>query len=324
MSEAKQDAVASTKTTVQPRSLVKKLAEVMATVGYVKKTGRNTFQNYDYATEADIIASVRQEMANRSLILIPDVIKTDWEVGPKQKVCTLTVEYTLEDGDSGEKRVFHVIGQGQDNQDKATYKAMTGATKYALMKLFLIPTGDDPEQDDDGTRPLPRQDAPKPEGKKTAPAQASAKTAKATPLPPEPSGRETEEAALKARRLRLWRNAEKAGATQESFRTWAAQCLGVAKPSTEITAEDCVKLEAELASGFKLVEEPPDSPKEEEMRLSPLVRLTSLAAKRGISLQAVLTKASALCGGKTGGWTHADVDKVEASLWAIPKRSDTK
>src|SRR5699024_6730814 len=36
---------------------------------------------------------------------------------------------------------------GQDAGDKAVYKAITGATKYALMKVFMIPTGDDPEQD---------------------------------------------------------------------------------------------------------------------------------------------------------------------------------
>src|SRR3954465_2301978 len=105
------------------RSLVRKLAEVMATVGYVKKTGTNTFQNYKYVTEADIIASVRAEMAARSLMLIPDVVKTDWEIsapnqrGVVNRTCTLMVEYTLADGDSGEERIFHVMGQGQDTQD---------------------------------------------------------------------------------------------------------------------------------------------------------------------------------------------------------------
>jgi hypothetical protein len=42
-----------------------------------------------------------------------------------------------------------MIGEGQDAGDKGPYKAMTGAQKYALMKTFMIPTGDDPEADED-------------------------------------------------------------------------------------------------------------------------------------------------------------------------------
>lgn len=134
-------------------SLIRKLAEVMGTVGHVPKSGRNTFHNYDYATEADIVAAVRTGMSERALMLIPNVQKTEWTVvdrakGGKDRLCTLTVRYTLHDGDSGETLEFDVVGEGQDAGDKATYKAFTGATKYALLKLFLIPTGDDPERDE--------------------------------------------------------------------------------------------------------------------------------------------------------------------------------
>ncbi|NTX57951.1 ERF family protein [Myxococcus sp. CA039A] len=145
----------SSTSTSQPGkpSLIRKLAEVMGTVGHVPKSGRNTFHNYDYATEADIVAAVRKGLSDRSLMLIPSVEKTEWSVverakGGKDRLCTLTVRYTLHDGDSGETLAFDVVGEGQDAGDKATYKAITGATKYALLKLFLIPTGDDPEQDE--------------------------------------------------------------------------------------------------------------------------------------------------------------------------------
>ena len=42
---------------------------------------------------------------------------------------------------------FQSIGTGADSGDKAPYKATTGAIKYALLTAFLIPTGDDPEND---------------------------------------------------------------------------------------------------------------------------------------------------------------------------------
>lgn len=145
-----------------PRTLVKKLAEVMALVDRVPKSGRNNFHNYDYATEADIASAVRQGMAERHLMLVPSVQKTDWEKVPSEKggkdqrLCTLTVEFRMMDGESGEAIAFTVIGQGQDSGDKATYKAMTGAEKYALLKLFLIPTGDDPEKDTQERKPQPQ------------------------------------------------------------------------------------------------------------------------------------------------------------------------
>ncbi|RKI34555.1 hypothetical protein D7Y27_33160 [Corallococcus sp. AB004] len=134
------------------RSLVRKLAEVMGEVERVPKSGRNDFHRYDYATEADIVSAVRKAMAARALMLIPSVVKTEWRdvernKGGKDRIATLTVRFTLTDGDSGEERSFEVLGEGQDQGDKATYKALTGAVKYALLKLFLIPTGDDPEDD---------------------------------------------------------------------------------------------------------------------------------------------------------------------------------
>lgn len=136
----------------KPKGLVRKLAEVMLEVERVPKNGRNEFHRYDYATEADIADAVRKSMAVRSLMLIPSVEKTEWETtttpkGGTQKLCTLTVRFRIMDGESGEHQDFTIMGQGQDSGDKATYKALTGAEKYAMLKLFLIPTGDDPEAD---------------------------------------------------------------------------------------------------------------------------------------------------------------------------------
>jgi hypothetical protein len=38
-------------------------------------------------------------------------------------------------------------GSGIDQGDKALYKAITGGIKYILSSTFLIPTGDDPENE---------------------------------------------------------------------------------------------------------------------------------------------------------------------------------
>lgn len=131
-------------------SLVGKLAELLAVVERVPKSGYNDFHKYHYATEADIVSAVRVGMSERGLILVPDVQEMTWrEAGvtrdgkAKDPICTLKVKFTVYDG--SETLSFIAYGEGQDGGDKAVYKAMTGATKYALLKLFLIPTGDDPE-----------------------------------------------------------------------------------------------------------------------------------------------------------------------------------
>ena len=152
----------------QPANLIQKLAAVMAQIERVPKNGRNQFHNYDYATEADISDAVRSAMARYGVMLIPSVKKVEWrEVetkgGVKERLVTLTVEFTATDGQTEFR--FEILGEGQDRSDKATYKAMTGANKYALLKLFQIPTGDDPETDSEGkghteVRGQPSQRAP--------------------------------------------------------------------------------------------------------------------------------------------------------------------
>lgn len=137
--------------TIQAKpSLVRKLASVMGASERVAKNGFNKFHNYAYATESDITAAVRAEMATQGVMMIPTVESIEWsEVttknGGKERLCTVHWLFTLLDADSESKIEFRNIGQGQDAGDKSFYKAATGAVKYALLKLFLIPTGDDPE-----------------------------------------------------------------------------------------------------------------------------------------------------------------------------------
>lgn len=132
------------------RQLVAKLAKIMAQIKYVPKRGRNEFHKYDYATEADIAEVVRHGLAEAEIMMVPSVREVAVESITKQKggvdrLVRLVVDFTVTDGVGSIS--FTVVGEGQDSGDKASYKAMTGATKYALLKLFLIPTGDDPEKD---------------------------------------------------------------------------------------------------------------------------------------------------------------------------------
>lgn len=127
-----------------------KLSEILKAVGYIEKTGTNASQGYKYVQAAAVADKIRDEFAKRSLTMIPaniDVTESGLTPSGKQALVTLRVTWQITDGETGEFVTFQSIGSGSDSTDKAVYKAMTGALKYALLLGFLIPTGDDPENE---------------------------------------------------------------------------------------------------------------------------------------------------------------------------------
>lgn len=143
---------------VEQKNLMHKLVEIMNTIERIPKRGHNDFHHYDYALESDIKDVVRKELAARNIILLShELSRTATPVvtkkGGQEQIITLEIEYTLIDADSGESTKFVGYGDGQDAGDKAVYKAKTGALKYALTSLFLIPTGDDPENEGQSLQP---------------------------------------------------------------------------------------------------------------------------------------------------------------------------
>jgi hypothetical protein len=145
-------------------TIAKALHEVMSKVGYVQKTGKNAFHGYRYAGEADLLDKLRPAMLEAGLLLIPSV-KAVTPVDDHGNV-TVQMEYTLmhKDGDVWPEKIG-AAGMGNDRAkngsvgDKGVYKAITGANKYVLFKLFQIETGDDPEvasAHDGGAEPTKR------------------------------------------------------------------------------------------------------------------------------------------------------------------------
>lgn len=144
------------------------LHEIMSKVGYVQKAKENKFHGYKYAGEANLLAVLRPAMVEAGLILIPNVTTA---TGPDEfGNTTVRIEYTLahKDGDVWPEKVG-AMGCGNDKNskggigDKGLFKAVTGANKYALFKLFQIETGDDPESaEHEVAPPEPRKPAPPP------------------------------------------------------------------------------------------------------------------------------------------------------------------
>ena len=150
------EASAPTSNIASPKDLIRlnlrqKLAEVRRRIGYIQKRGHNERHNYSYVTAADIAGSVGDILAELGVVVIPRLEDISYESavgrGEATRMARVVMAYTFSDVDSGEEITAKVAGQGLDPGDKAPYKAMTGALKYALLQSFLLATGDDPEDE---------------------------------------------------------------------------------------------------------------------------------------------------------------------------------
>jgi len=139
-------------------------------VGRIPRDGFNKFHNYKYVTESAVMEHVRKGMAEKHVFLLPSVQTCEQITNEITRVC---IEFRFLDGDTGEEISFRGYGDGHDKLDKGVYKAITGAVKYALMKTFLISSGDDPEQD---APPQQRKETPKPQPTPTPKAEPVTKT----------------------------------------------------------------------------------------------------------------------------------------------------
>ncbi len=133
-------------------SLRQKLAVVRRRLAYVQKRGYNERKNYNYVTAADIAGAVGDILAELGVVVVPRLESISHEPSRMgrsevEHVARVVMAYTFMDVDTAEEITVKVAGEGLDAGDKAPYKAMTGALKYALLQSFLLATGDDPEEE---------------------------------------------------------------------------------------------------------------------------------------------------------------------------------
>jgi len=129
------------------KELLTALQGAAIAVGYVQKKGRNDFQNYNYVTEADVVAQTRKALLEHDIVIIPSVSDVSHD---EYGNTNILVVYTVYHTPSGENLTFTMAGAGNDRNskgvgDKGIYKALTGCNKYALLKALQLATGDDPE-----------------------------------------------------------------------------------------------------------------------------------------------------------------------------------
>jgi len=139
-------------------TIAAKLVAAMGEIDAVTKEGKNEMQKYRYVRAADVANEVRKVLVKNRIAFTYNTGKHEhWtvdridrqtgQVTGQMNYSLLEVLFSFIDADTGDRLDLHGIGCGQDTGEKAVYKAMTGALKYALRMNFIIPDESDPEND---------------------------------------------------------------------------------------------------------------------------------------------------------------------------------
>ena len=135
--------------------LVRKIAQAFKAVGKLQRAGTNKLRRYKYTRATDVLEAVRMELLNREVLIHISEDKPEYMLnvattngGEQLNECRLPVTYTFMD-EKGALQPMKFNGIGRDVEDKALYKAQTGAQK-ALLKRFglMAEEADDPEWDE--------------------------------------------------------------------------------------------------------------------------------------------------------------------------------
>jgi len=142
--------------------LYAKMAAIMGAIDKVDKDKEmQSGPRYKYVTDVQVYHTVRKLLIEHSIALfasMTDVEQTrivtsvDDKGNERDKFHTRArFEFVLVDSESGEQMTCTWYGESQDVGDKGVNKCATAALKYWLLKTFIIPTGDDPDDTASGT-----------------------------------------------------------------------------------------------------------------------------------------------------------------------------
>lgn len=150
------------------KNITKAILEVMKEIKGIEKDSNIGTGSYAYKGVKDqqVKQIVGRSMQAHGLAIIPTSVEEDTQISEwdetyqgqtKHKQSTFTkvrTKYLLLH-ESGESLEIAGYGHGVDNQDKGAGKATTYALKYALLYLFMIPTGDIDDTDEVHSNDLP-------------------------------------------------------------------------------------------------------------------------------------------------------------------------
>jgi hypothetical protein len=133
-------------------NIYQRINEVRKKVSYARKDKKVEGQNYNAVTHDAVTALVRNHLIDHGIVIVPRLVSsTVTEVG-KTKGGMSIIRYSgrydidfVNCDNPNDKIAVPFEAHANDSGDKAPGKATSYATKYAMLKLFSIETGENEE-----------------------------------------------------------------------------------------------------------------------------------------------------------------------------------
>lgn len=151
-------------TSLSQKNIFQRVNAVMKEVDYVQKEQKKVAGQYRFVSHDQVTAALHGPMAKHGIACIPSIVEMKQD-GNRTEV-KLEVTFINIDSPTDRFSVFY-WGYGIDTSDKGIGKAVSYAFKYALLKTFVLETGDDPDQDQ-STKYEPKKEVPPEQPKMSA------------------------------------------------------------------------------------------------------------------------------------------------------------
>lgn len=142
------------------KNIYQRMNAIMDEVSYVQKENKRVNNQYTFVSHDAVTAALRPFFVKHGVLPIPSY--TDISVDGNRVSCSVSLKFVnIDKPDDCIVIDCAGFGHGIDPQDKGPGKAMSYAYKYALLKVFALETGDDPERDHIDHQPRAVNSAPK-------------------------------------------------------------------------------------------------------------------------------------------------------------------
>lgn len=125
-------------------NIYQRILAVMAQISYVQKEDKKVNNQYTFVSHDAVSKALHPLLVEHGICTVPRV--TQWCQDGNRTEVDMEVDFVNADKPE-EKITVPCFGFGIDPQDKGPGKAMSYAAKYAMLKTFVLETGDDPERD---------------------------------------------------------------------------------------------------------------------------------------------------------------------------------
>lgn len=133
----------------------KKINGIMKKVEFVTKDGRLGFGNntFSIVTHDKVLSVVRQHFVDAGVVVVPSQVDKGISVegttknGGKKIRMEALYDVDFIDIDDGSKITIRSEAHAEDSGDKGANKCLTYAVKNALLKVLMLQTGDDINQE---------------------------------------------------------------------------------------------------------------------------------------------------------------------------------